>query len=109
MLESGIIKPAKSLYGAPFLFQKKTDDSLRPNQGGDEAKTTVVTRYGAFEFLVMPFDLTNAPATFCTLMNQVLHRFLDEFCGGVLGRHRYLQQNLGRVRRASAEGSSETL
>ncbi|KAL0355493.1 UNVERIFIED_CONTAM: Transposon Tf2-12 polyprotein [Sesamum radiatum] len=27
----------------------------------------------------MPFGLTNAPATFCTLMNQVLHGFLDEF------------------------------
>ncbi|KAL0449467.1 UNVERIFIED_CONTAM: Retrovirus-related Pol polyprotein from transposon.6 [Sesamum latifolium] len=46
---------------------------------GDEAKTTVVTRYGAFEFLIMPFGLTNAPATFSTLMNQVLHGFLDEF------------------------------
>ncbi|KAL0362118.1 UNVERIFIED_CONTAM: RNA-directed DNA polymerase [Sesamum calycinum] len=40
---------------------------------------TVVTRYGAFEFLVMPFGLTNAPATFSTMMNQVLHGFLDEF------------------------------
>ncbi|KAL0445653.1 UNVERIFIED_CONTAM: RNA-directed DNA polymerase [Sesamum latifolium] len=46
---------------------------------GDEAKTKVVTRYGAFEFLVMPFGLTNAPAAFSTLMNQVLHGFLDEF------------------------------
>ncbi|KAL2237814.1 UNVERIFIED_CONTAM: RNA-directed DNA polymerase [Sesamum indicum] len=46
---------------------------------GDEAKTIVVTRYGAFEFLVMPFGLTNALATFSTLMNQVLHGFLDEF------------------------------
>ncbi|KAL0401395.1 UNVERIFIED_CONTAM: RNA-directed DNA polymerase [Sesamum latifolium] len=46
---------------------------------GDEAKTTIVTRYGVFEFLVMPFGLTNAPATFSTLMNQVLHGFLDEF------------------------------
>lgn len=46
---------------------------------GDEAKTTVITRYGAFEFKVMPFGLTNAPATFCTMMNQVLHGFLDDF------------------------------
>ncbi|XP_022888965.1 uncharacterized protein LOC111404384 [Olea europaea var. sylvestris] len=46
---------------------------------GDEAKTTVVTRYGAFEFKVMPFGLTNAPTTFYTMMNQVLHGFLDDF------------------------------
>lgn len=29
MLESGIIVPAKSPYGAPVLFQKKADGSLR--------------------------------------------------------------------------------
>nr|CAD1838500.1 unnamed protein product [Ananas comosus var. bracteatus] len=46
---------------------------------GDEAKTTCVTRYGAFEFLVMPFGLTNAPATFCTLMNNLFHDHLDKF------------------------------
>ena len=37
-----------------------------PIAEGDESKTTCVTRYGVFEFLVMPFSLTNAPATFCT-------------------------------------------
>ncbi|KAK4397717.1 RNA-directed DNA polymerase [Sesamum angolense] len=46
---------------------------------GDEAKTTMVTRYEAFEFLVMPFGLTNSPITFSTMMNQVLHGCLDEF------------------------------
>ncbi|KAL0545180.1 hypothetical protein IC582_020327 [Cucumis melo] len=46
---------------------------------GDEPKTTCVTRYGAFEFLVMPFGPTNAPATFYTLMNQVFHEYLDKF------------------------------
>ena len=46
---------------------------------GDEPKTTCVTRYEAFEFLVMPFGLINAPATFCTLMNQVFHDYLDKF------------------------------
>ena len=46
---------------------------------GDEAKTTYVTWYGSFEFLVMPFRLTNAPTTFCNLMNDVLFDFLDTF------------------------------
>lgn len=46
---------------------------------GDEQKTTCVTRYGAFDFLVMPFGLTKAPATFCTLINKVFHDYLDKF------------------------------
>ncbi|XP_062021178.1 uncharacterized protein LOC133737687 [Rosa rugosa] len=46
---------------------------------GDEPKTACVTRYGAFEFLVMSFGLTNAPATFYTLMNQVFQDYLDKF------------------------------
>ncbi|KAL0394918.1 UNVERIFIED_CONTAM: RNA-directed DNA polymerase [Sesamum latifolium] len=36
---------------------------------GHEAKTIVVMRYGAFEFLVMPFGLKNVPTPFSTLMN----------------------------------------
>jgi len=39
----------------------------------------IVTRYGSFEFLVMPFGLCNAPAMFCTLMNDVLRPYLDSF------------------------------
>lgn len=46
---------------------------------GDKPKTTCVMRYRAFEFLVMPFGLTSTPATFCTLMNQVFHEYLDKF------------------------------
>ena len=46
---------------------------------GDEPKTTYVTRYGSYKFLVMRFRLTNAPATFCNLMNNVLFDYLDDF------------------------------
>ncbi|XP_027768491.1 uncharacterized protein LOC114074698 [Solanum pennellii] len=46
---------------------------------GVEPKTTCVTRYGSYEFLVMPFRLTNAPTTFCNLMNNVLFDYLDDF------------------------------
>jgi hypothetical protein len=38
---------------------------------GDEEKIVCCTRYGSYEFLVMFFGLTNAPTTFCTLMNNI--------------------------------------
>ena len=37
----------------------------------DVSKTAFRTRYGHYEFLVMSFGLTNAPATFMDLMNRV--------------------------------------
>ncbi|XP_018629857.1 uncharacterized mitochondrial protein AtMg00860-like [Nicotiana tomentosiformis] len=46
---------------------------------GDEHKMNCVTRYGSYDFLVMPFSLTNAPATFCILTNQVFREHIDEF------------------------------
>ena len=36
-------------------------------------------RYGHYEFLVMPFRLTNASAAFMDLMNRVFHEYLDRF------------------------------
>ena len=45
----------------------------------DIQKTTFRTRYGHYEFVVVPFGLTNAPTTFMCLMNNVLSNFLERF------------------------------
>ena len=41
--------------------------------------TAFRTRYGHFEFLVLPFGLTNAPATFMHLMHSIFREQLDDF------------------------------
>ena len=48
-------------------------------RGEDIPKTAFRTRYGHYEFLVMSFGLTNAPAAFMDLMNRVIQKYLDSF------------------------------
>ncbi|KAI3809036.1 hypothetical protein L1987_25003 [Smallanthus sonchifolius] len=45
----------------------------------DVPKTTFRTRYGHYEFIVMPFGVTNAPTVFMDLMNRVCRPMLDKF------------------------------
>ena len=51
---------------------------------GDEKKTAFLTRYGLFEYVVMPFGLCNAPGTFQSFINATLHEYLDDFCTGYM-------------------------
>ena len=50
-----------------------------PIREEDIPKTAFRTRWGLFEFLVMPFDVTNAPSQFMHLVQDVLHGYLDIF------------------------------
>ena len=127
-LAHSFIRPAQSPGGAPIMFVKKKDGSLRlcidyhnlnavtvKNRyplplfsdmlrrmcgakiythidlrnhnaynliritAGDEWKTTFCCRYGHFEYLVMPYGLTNAPATFQHMMNEIFADIMDQF------------------------------
>ncbi|GJY21733.1 putative reverse transcriptase domain-containing protein [Tanacetum coccineum] len=96
LLEKGFIRPSSSPWGAPVLFVKKKDGSFRCSsvyskidlrsgyhqlriKEEDIPITAFRTRYGHFEFQVMPFGMANAPAVFMDLMNRVCKPYLDKF------------------------------
>ncbi|WMV30754.1 hypothetical protein MTR67_024139 [Solanum verrucosum] len=92
LFDKGFIRPSASPWGAPILFFKKKDGSMRMcidyrqlnrvtirNKPEDVPKTAFKTQYGHYDFLVMSFGLINAPVTFMSLMNGVFKPFLDSF------------------------------
>ena len=45
----------------------------------DIHKTTFLTKYEHYEFVVMSFGLTNAPANFVCMTNNIFNKYLDKF------------------------------
>ncbi|XP_068483219.1 uncharacterized protein [Phaseolus vulgaris] len=64
-------------------LKKQVEDLLekqfiRPS-AEDVQKTAFRSRYGHYEYVVMPFGVTNAPALFMDYMNRIFRPFLDKF------------------------------
>ncbi len=57
-------------------------------------KTAFQTKYGQYEFLVLPMGLCNAPATFTTMMNEVLDGLIDKFIWTIYSFSRRQSKNI---------------
>ncbi|OOO05787.1 RNA-directed DNA polymerase (Reverse transcriptase) [Aspergillus oryzae] len=105
------------LAGAKFFTKIDIQDAyyrIRLREG-DEWKTAFRTRYGHFEYLVVPFGLTNAPATFQSYLHTALYDILDVCCVVYLddilifsldreSHTRHIKQVLDRLRKADLYG-----
>ncbi len=76
-LISDIIEKVKGAKYFTKLDLRSAYNLIRIREG-DEYKTAFRTKYGHYEYLVMPFGLKNAPATFQSYINSVLRPFLEK-------------------------------
>ncbi|MBW0549688.1 hypothetical protein O181_089403 [Austropuccinia psidii MF-1] len=122
-LEKGFIRPNSSSTGAPVLFVKKKDGGLSSQcfngssifskidlrggykllriKEGDEHLTAFRTKYGSFEYLVMPCGPTNPPASFKNLVNDIFQDLLDVYVvfylDGILVFSKYEEKHVTHV------------
>eukprot|EP00253_Pinus_taeda_P028164 PITA_28164 len=87
LLQKGHIRPSSSPCGSPIMLGAKYFSKIDlksgyhqvPIEPSDVWTTAFKAKEGLFKWLVMPFRLTNAPATFMRLIDDILQPFTNSF------------------------------
>jgi len=70
---------------------------------GEEWKTALKSRYGLYEYTVMPFGLCKSPSTFQSMINDVFHDMLDvgviAYIDDILIHKETVEEHVALVRR----------